>query len=104
MENLQFGAICSIPSDVEPELKLVEVFVAPIDRKCASSVIAELNRLHPVPSLRHLKRIRSVEKTEGPCLEIIVCLAEHSENTLSLHPVLEEFVKGHELKPFITKV
>ena len=89
-----------------PELQLVDVFYSPVNKKLAADLITLLNSSHPLPSLRHLRRIRSIPGDKTTCVEILLCLAPIplDGRAPSLPDDMIDIVKRFELKPVTTKV
>ena len=88
------------------ELQLVDVFYSPVNKKLAADLITLLNGSHPLPSLRHLRRIRSIPGDRTTCVEILLCLAPTplDGRAPSLPGDMIDIVERFDLKPAITKV
>lgn len=61
------------------DVELVEAFAAPIlDKKETSRLVRELNGLHPLSGLQHVKRVRPCREKPHP-LEVLVCLVSDAQ-------------------------
>ncbi|XP_055086584.1 probable inactive tRNA-specific adenosine deaminase-like protein 3 isoform X1 [Periophthalmus magnuspinnatus] len=64
-----------LSDELSQDVELVDAFAAPIlDKKQTSKLVQQLNTLHPLTSLAHLKRVRPCKNKDSPhALEILIC-------------------------------
>eukprot|EP00210_Caulerpa_lentillifera_P005885 g5627.t2 len=92
-----FENIIVLSVDASHELELTEVYVTQIPKQFASDAIHELNRIAPLPELRHLKRLRSLTSNNSTLLELLLYQTS-PVSTDRLPDQLEEFVKTRNLE------
>ncbi|XP_034430934.1 probable inactive tRNA-specific adenosine deaminase-like protein 3 [Hippoglossus hippoglossus] len=92
------------------DVELIEAFAAPIvDKKETSRLVKELNSLHPLNGLPHIKRVRACkEKGSRHPLEVLVCLVSDAPDmkVVSIDSLLPSDGVGHDGlgEPFVVKV
>lgn len=92
------------------DIDMIEAFAAPIlDKKETSRIVRELNDVHPLNGLQHLKRVRAVRDKVSPHpLEVLLCLVQDAPSTeaqVSIDSLLSGVVRPDGLgQPFVVKV
>lgn len=89
----RFKTLRLVSNRIEQELEYATVLVAEVEKKNASEAIKELNTIYPLPTLRHLRRLRSVGRSGTTVLEILLCTV----------PCVESFSTPNELKEIIER-
>ncbi|XP_020788947.1 probable inactive tRNA-specific adenosine deaminase-like protein 3 [Boleophthalmus pectinirostris] len=69
-------AVPVLSDELSQDIELIDAFAAPIlDKKQTSKLVLELNAMHPLTSLPHLKRVRPCKNKDSlHSLEILICL------------------------------
>lgn len=103
VQGVNFEQIEKLAVDAHPTLELVEVHVARISKRWASTAIHELNCIAPLPELRHLKRLRSIRSDSDSKLELLLCFAP-SEEFRVVPKAVQEFLEKHDLEVVVRQV
>ncbi|XP_076977389.1 putative inactive tRNA-specific adenosine deaminase-like protein 3 [Tamandua tetradactyla] len=90
------------------DVELVLAYAAPVlDKSQTSRLLKEVSAVHPLPTLPHLKRVRSSQATgRPPTLELLLCLAGPAPGPCALAELLPQLaVDSHGLgKPSLVPV
>ncbi|XP_062258119.1 probable inactive tRNA-specific adenosine deaminase-like protein 3 [Platichthys flesus] len=99
-----------LSDELSRDVELIEAFAAPIvDKKETSRLVRELNSLHPLNGLPHIKRVRACrEKGSRHPLEVLLCLVSDAPDmkAVSIDSLLPSDGVGHDGlgEPFVVKV
>lgn len=105
METWQIIHIPDKPQVSPDQQPTVNVYAAVIEPKLAHNLIRQLNKIAPLESLHHVKRIHKKCLEGKTQLSVILCLAcENEPESYTMPQDIQELINTYELSSFITKV